>query len=211
MTARLLRIGVLAIVASALGLFLARALFPPRPAIPATEFATILPGPRPLPALALVGEDAQPLGAAFFSGHWTLVFFGYTHCPDICPTTLALLAQATRQLADLPAAEQPRVLFVSLDPERDEPRRVGEYARFFDRRFIGASGTPQAVAAAAAAFAVPYAKVALPDGSYTIDHGTGVIVVGPSGGIEAFASGLHDAGALARDYRKTVRYVGQRR
>lgn len=211
MSARLLRIGGVAIVAFALGLVLARVLFPPPPPIPTTEFATILPTPRALPELALVGADAKPLGSGFFAGHWTLVFFGFTQCADICPTTLALLAQATRQLADLPATERPRVLFVSLDPERDAPSRVGEYARFFDSSFIGATGTPAAVAAAAAAFAVPYAKVALPGGTYTIDHGSGVFVVGPTGGIEAFASGLHDPAVLARDYRKAVRYVELRR
>jgi protein SCO1/2 len=211
MSARLLRIGVIAIVAFALGLFLARALFPPRSAVPATELATILPTPRGLPALALVGADTRPLGSEFFRGRWTLVFFGFTQCPDLCPTTLGLLAQATRQLTDLPAAEQPRVLFVSLDPQRDTPQLVGDYVRFFDARFVGATGTPQAVADAATAFAVPFAKVSLPDGGYTIDHGSGVFIVGPSGGIEAFTSGLHDAGALARDFRKTMRYVEQRR
>jgi len=211
MTARLIRIGVLAIVAFALGLGLARALWPSKRAIPSTELATILPTPRSLPPLALLGQDARPLGPAFFKDHWTLVFFGFTRCADICPTTLAMLAEVSRNLSALPASERPRVLFVSVDPERDDPQRLAEYLRFFDPAFLGATGSVQAVAAAAAAFAVPYAKVALPDGSYTMDHGSGLYVVGPGGGIVAFASGVRDPGALARDYRKIVTYATQHR
>lgn len=209
MTARLVRIGVIAIVAFVLGLVLARALWPGRAAPPATETATLLLQPRGLPTLDLVDTAARPLGADFFRGHWTLVYFGFTSCPDICPTGLAMLAQVRKLLADLPSARQPRVLFVSLDPERDSPAQVGGYVRFFDPSFLGATGSQQAVAAAAAAFALPFAKVPLPTGGYTIDHGTAVYVVGPAGSIVAIASGVRDPGALARDYRKTVAFVNE--
>jgi len=211
MTARLVRIGVIAIVAFALGLVLARAILPSQPALPATELATVLPAPRALPALSLVRHDGQALGAEYFKGHWTLVFFGFTHCPDICPTTLALLARTTHSLADLPAPEQPRVLLVSLDPERDDARQLAAYVTFFDPAFIGATGSAAQVARAAAAFSVPYARVALPDGGYTIDHGAGIFVVGPSGGIVAIASGARDPAVLARDYRKIVDFVERTR
>jgi protein SCO1/2 len=135
------------------------------------------------------------------------VFFGFTNCPDICPTTLATLAQLTRQLTDLPAGQRPAVLMVSVDPERDDAERLRAYVKFFDPAFIGATGDLQAVAAAAAAFGVPYAKVSLPEGGYTMDHGSGVFIVGPSGGIVAYLSGPHDAAVMARDFRKVVAYV----
>jgi protein SCO1/2 len=183
---------------------------PARVEPPRTERATVLPEPRPLPPLALTNQDGQPLGANFFKDGWTLVFFGFTSCPDICPTTLATLAQTTRQLADLPAAERPRVLLITVDPERDDPRHLSAYVRFFDPAFLGATGDSQAVAAAAAAFAVPYAKVSLPEGGYTMDHGSGLFVVDPSGGIVAFSSAPHEADVLARDYRKVVSYVAAR-
>jgi protein SCO1/2 len=207
MTARPLRIGVLAIVAFAAGLILARALIPARVDLPPTERATVLPEPRPLPALALVNQDGQPLGKDFFKGGWTLVFFGFTTCPDICPTTLATLAQSVRQLDDLPAAERPRVLLVTVDPERDDPPRLAAYVKFFDPSFLGATGDPKAVADAAAAFGVPYSKVSLPEGGYTMDHGSGLFIVGPSGGIVAYSSAPHEAAVLARDYRKIVSHV----
>lgn len=210
MAARPLRIGILAIVAFAAGLFLARALWSPSPAPPQAERATIFPEPRALPALDLADQDGRPLGRDFFVKKWTLVFFGFTNCPDICPTTLATLAQFERQLTDLPADERPGVLLVSVDPERDDPTRLAAYVKFFDPAFTGATGTPQAVAETAAAFGVPYAKVSLPEGGYTMDHGSGVFVVGPTGGIVAYMSGPHDAGVMARDYRKIVAYAGGR-
>ena len=208
MAARPLRIGILAIVAFAAGLFLARLLFPPSTERPQTERASVLPSPRELPALDLQDQDGRPLGADFFRSHWTLVFFGFTQCPDICPTTLATLAQTVRQLSDLPAGQRPRVLLVSVDPERDDPARLAAYVRFFDPAFMATTGSVQAVADAAAAFGVPFAKVALPGGGYTMDHGAGIFVVGPDGGIVAYSSGPHDAGILARDFRKVLAYAG---
>jgi protein SCO1/2 len=206
MAARALRIGVLVIVAFVAGLILARVMAPSAVPVPQTERATVLSSPRLLPPLELVDQDGRPLAADFFAGHWTLVFFGFTQCPDICPTTLATLAGARRELADLPAQAQPRVLLVSVDPERDVPERLAAYVRFFDPAFLGATGSAESVATAASAFGVPYAKVALPEGGYTLDHGSGVFIVGPEGGIVAYLSGPHDASTIARDYRKIVEW-----
>lgn len=210
MAARPLRIGILAIVAFAAGLILARAFWSAPAVPPQAERGTIFPSPRALPALELTDHDGKPLGPDRFAERWTLVFFGFTNCPDICPTTLATLVQVKAQLADLPAEQQPGVLLVSVDPERDDPERLAAYVKFFDPGFVGATGTTQAVAAAAAAFGVPFAKVSLPDGGYTMDHGSGVFVVGPSAGIDAYLSGPLDAAAMARDYRKVVAFVGDR-
>jgi protein SCO1/2 len=211
MAVRTLRIVVLAIVAFAAGLLLARVLAPAKVEPPPTERATVFSSPRPVPPLDLVDQDGDALGPDFFEGHWTLVFFGFTQCPDVCPTTLATLAQSVRQLADLPAAQQPRVLLVSVDPERDTPDILAPYVRFFDPAFRGARGSLEATAAAAAAFNVPYAKVALPEGGYTLDHGSGIFIVGPTGGTVAYLSSPHDAATIARDYRKIVAWAGDRR
>lgn len=211
MAARPLRIGIFIIVAFVAGLLLARLLAPKPAAPPQTERATLLSTPKALPRLSLVDQDGQSLPADFFVGHWTVVFFGFTQCPDICPTTLATLAQANRLLADLPSAQRPRVLLVSVDPERDPPDRLAAYVRFFDPAFLGATGSLEATAAAAAAFGVPYAKVSTPEGGYTMDHGSGLFVVGPNGDMVAYLSGPHDAATIARDYRKIVAWAGNQR
>jgi len=211
MAVRTLRIVVVVIVAFAAGLLLARMLTPSRVEPPQTERATVFSAPRPVPTLDLVDQDGRPLGPDFFKGHWTLVFFGFTQCPDVCPTTLATLAQSVRQLADLPAAQQPRVLLVSVDPERDTADILAPYVRFFDPAFLAARGSLEATAAAAAAFNVPYAKVELPEGGYTLDHGSGIFIVGPSGGAEAYLSSPHEAATIAGDYRRIVAWSEERK
>jgi protein SCO1/2 len=205
---RTLGIAILAIVAFAAGLLIARSLERPHAAPVHTERATVLDTPRALPALSLVDQDGRPWGTDRFSGRWTLVFFGYTSCPDICPTTLATLVQVRKALADLPPAEQPRVLLVSVDPERDDPARLAAYVRFFDPSFEGATGDAGSVAAAAAAFGVPYLKVSVPGGGYNMDHGSGLFLVGPDGQLVAYSSAPHDAAVLARDYRSIVTREG---
>jgi protein SCO1/2 len=211
MAARPLRIAILVIVAFAAGLILARLLTPARIAPPETERATVLPEPRSLPPLDLVDQDGRALPAGFFASHWTLVFFGFTQCPDICPTTLATLAQVNAQLADLPDAARPRVLLISVDPERDPPERIAAYVRFFDPTFLGATGSAEATAAAAAAFGVPYARVSMPEGGYTMDHGSGLFLVGPGGGLVAYLSAPHETGVIARDFRRILEWTEERR
>jgi len=211
MAARPLRIVVLVIVAFAAGLLLARLLVPGKVAPPQLEQATVFPAPRALPTLDLVDQDGKPLPPRFFDGHWTLVFFGFTQCPDICPTTLATLAQANKQFGDLPAGSRPRVLLVSVDPERDPPSILAPYVRFFDPAFLAATGSLEATAAAAAAFNVPYAKVAQDGGGYTLDHASGIFVVGPPGGIVAYLSAPHDAARIAANVRSIITWSESQR
>ena len=96
-------------------------------------------------------------------GHWTLVFLGFTHCPDVCPTTLAELAEAQKQWAALPEATRPRVLFVSVDPERDTPDRIGEYAHAFHRDTLAATADVPALESFAKSLSMVFAKVPAPE------------------------------------------------
>jgi protein SCO1/2 len=213
MTARLtLRLGLFAIVAFVVGLVAARWLLPARPVpAPVTQNATVFQPPRAIAALELVDQDGQPFTQAALDRHWTYVFFGFASCPDVCPTTLTTLAQVSKQLADLPAQERPRVLLFTVDPERDTPERLREYVRFFDPGFGAVTGTLAGVQQAAAAFAVPFAKVPLPQGGYTMDHGAGLFLVAPDGNVLAYSSPPLRADALAQDYRKLVRYFEETR
>jgi protein SCO1 len=208
MTTRpLLRIVLAAIVAFALGLILARLFVRLREVpVPVTESATILPQPRELPPLDLIDQDGRALPRDFLRNHWTIVFFGFTQCPDVCPTTLTTLAQMKKKLADLPAEQQPRVLLVTVDPERDTAAILKPYVTFFDPAFLGATGTLAGTGQAASAFSIPFAKVPLPGGGYTMDHGAGLFMVSPRGALAAYSSPPLDATVLARDFRKVVQY-----
>lgn len=114
-----------------------------------------------------------------FSNKVVLLFFGYTHCPEVCPTTLADLAQAMRELG--PDAGKVQVLFVTLDPERDTPQVLGKFVPSFDPSFLGLYGDAQATAQAAKAFQVNYQKHYSKDGSYTLDHSDGTYLIGIGG------------------------------
>lgn len=174
------------------------------PSVPLTERATVLPSAAELAPFSLVDDRGGQIGPAAFRDRWTLVFFGFTRCPDVCPTTLAVLARARRALDDLAPAQRPDVLFVSVDPEHDDPASLGAYVRFFEPSFSAAWGPEVELAAAAAAFGVGYARIPLPDGGYTMEHGSSIFLVGPAGGIVAFMPAPHDAELIARDYRSIV-------
>lgn len=117
---------------------------------------------------------------ASFRGRWMLVYFGYTSCPDVCPTELATIAAVLRDLG--PEADRVAPLFITVDPARDTRKVLAVYVRLFDRRLIGLTGTPAEIAAAARAYRVFYRRVALHDGNaYLMDHSSFVYLMGPDG------------------------------
>ena len=117
---------VIAIVAVASGILSARWLLQQKAgAQSALTTATLLSPPRPLPPLEFVDQDNRPFGTDRLRGGWTFLFFGFTHCPDVCPATLSALAQTNKLLADLPGALRPQVVMISVDPERDTPEQPG--------------------------------------------------------------------------------------
>lgn len=170
---------------------------------PALEHATLFDAPRPLPSISLVDQAGAPYGAAQLRGHWTILFFGFVNCPDICPTTLATLAAARAALADLPPAERPAVTFVSVDPGRDTPEILGRYVKYFDPDFTGATGTREAIDALAASLGIAVI-IGTPaaDGSYSVDHSAAAYLVDPEVRIAALFGAPLEAGAVARDFRR---------
>jgi protein SCO1/2 len=170
---------------------------------PALEHATRYDAPRPLPPFALVDQAGRSFGPERLRGRWSFVFFGFVNCPDVCPTTLATLAAAEAALADLPAQDRPGVLFVSVDPGRDTPEILGRYVAHFDPAFTGATGSREAIDALAAALGV--AVIIGPpaaDGSYSVDHSAAVFLVDPEARVVALFGAPHDAGTIARDFRR---------
>jgi protein SCO1/2 len=194
---------VVAIVAVASGILSARWLLQSgRDAQPAVSTATLLSPPRPLPPLALVDQDNRPFGADQLRGGWTFVFFGFTSCPDVCPTTMNALAQTRKLLADLPERLHPQVVMISVDPERDTPERLAAYVRAFDPAFVGATATKPAIDQLAQRMGVLVATRPLDGDNYTVDHTSSVFLVGPDGALRALFSAPHTPKLIAEDYRR---------
>lgn len=136
--------------------------------------------PHPLPDLALVDHNGKPTSWSDFRGKWLVVFFGYTNCPDACPTGLTDLDQELRRLG--PDAAKIQGLFVTLDPERDTTARLKTYVPYFNPTFVGLRPEPQEIAALVKTFGVVYQKASPgPDGSYLIDHSLRYYVIDPQG------------------------------
>jgi protein SCO1/2 len=194
---------LVAIVAIAAGILLSWAVLE-RSSAPTLAKATLIDPPRQLPPMAFIDEQSQPFGPERLRGHWSILFFGFTYCPDICPTTLALLAQVEKQLADLPAEQRPQIVLVSVDPKRDTPERLAQYVKSFSPTFTGITGEQDAVHEFALKMGVPVAISPLPDGNYTVDHSAAIFIIDPNGAWRAISSTPHQAAVIAEDYRSIL-------
>jgi cytochrome oxidase Cu insertion factor (SCO1/SenC/PrrC family) len=127
--------------------------------------------------LALVDATGQTVTTDDFPGRFLLIYFGYTHCADQCPTALSAIVEALDEIG--PAAEHIQPLFVTVDPERDNGAMLRDFTAAFDRRLVGLTGSPEQIEAAAQALGIEYGKVTGGGGDYVIDHSTILSVIGP--------------------------------
>lgn len=135
-------------------------------------------------AFSLVDQAGRPVTEADFAGRWLLVYFGYTYCPDVCPTELGIVAAALDTMG--PAGEAVTPVLVTIDPERDTPAQLADYVSRFHPRMIGLTGSPEQVAQAARAYRVYYAKTRPAGaGDYLMDHSGFVYLVGPDGRVRS--------------------------
>jgi protein SCO1/2 len=157
--------------------------------------------------LALTGHDGKPRTLADFRGKVVVLFFGYTQCPDVCPTALAAVAEAKRRLGADGALVQG--VFVTVDPERDTPELLANYVPVFDPSFVGLYGDAAATERAAKEFKVLYRKVpgSTPE-TYTMDHSAGMFVFDRQGQLRLFVGHGTGVDALAHDLRELVRTPG---
>lgn len=191
-------VGAIAVVAALAGVYVARMLS--QPAVPSLESGTSLPQARVLPEFSLVDTQGKPTSPAALRGHPTLVFFGFTHCPDVCPTTLALLANVQKQAAQQdPATAGIKVALISVDPERDTPQQLGSYIASFHGDFIGLTGDASEIMKATRAFGVAAARVDLGGGNYTMDHSAAVFALDSQARIVAVFTPPLSAAAMTRD------------
>jgi protein SCO1/2 len=154
---------------------------------------TIIPGGRLLPALQLVNQNGQSIGTDAFSGHWSLVFMGFTNCGDVCPTTMAKL----RMLSD--RVTQPLdIVFVSVDPGRDTPEVIKRYVEKFDKDFVGMTGTPEQIEVFAAALTTPYFVDESAE-NYTVDHSSTLFLINPDAALVGVITPPLDIELIAAD------------
>jgi protein SCO1/2 len=136
--------------------------------------------PKAMPEFSLNTAAGQAFNRAALQGHWSLLYFGYTHCPDVCPTTLTDLDHMLMQLKDLPASQQPQVYFISVDPKRDDPKLVSDYAHYFNPGFTGVTGDVAGLRALAKPLGVDFSyDPADAKGDYGVNHSALVILVDP--------------------------------
>jgi protein SCO1/2 len=150
-------------------------------------------------SLALTDHTGKPRTLADFQGKVVAIFFGFTQCPDACPTTLAEMAKVMKELG--PDAGKVQVLFVSVDPERDTQELLKQYVTAFHPTFIGLSGDVEATARAAKEFKVYAQKKPLEKGGYTVDHSAGTFILDQQGRLRLFAQYGAGAQALLNDIR----------
>jgi protein SCO1/2 len=169
---------------------------------PTVEVATVLDMPRPLPAVSLTDSNGQPFALADLTGRYTLLFFGFTNCPDVCPLTLAVIAEALQELRQGPADLVPEVVFISIDPNRDSPARIRAYLGGFDPGFIGATADETTLAPLLEALSVTVHKEIHGDETYNVVHnGTIYVLDDNSRWTAIFGGSQHNADTVVSDYR----------
>ncbi|MEO7064979.1 MAG: SCO family protein [Dokdonella sp.] len=167
-------------VAAALGLWFGTRMFG-APVAPRLEAAVLYPVARALPAFQLTRSDGKPLTLADWKDHWTVAFFGYTNCPDVCPTTLAAFKQVWKLLDATGAANTMRFDFISVDPARDTPELLARYVAFFDKDFIAATGTDDELTRLTRALGLVYSIEKSSDNNYAVDHSAAAVIIDPAG------------------------------
>ncbi|MBA1263839.1 SCO family protein [Stutzerimonas sp. NM35] len=140
----------------------------------------LLPQSRTVPALSLTNQDGEPVQVDELKGKWTLLFFGYTFCPDICPATLAELRQVRNELPET-VRERMQPVLVSVDPHRDTPEQLKQYLGFFGDGFTGLTGPLDDIQTLANGVGIPFIPGDTSRENYTVDHSGNLVIIGPDG------------------------------
>ena len=189
MRPRSLIVGFLSGLAVAAGIWVAIGATTKESAAP--ESATVLPVKSGIPEFSLQTHDGTPADETIFEGQWDLVFFGFTQCPDICPLTLKVLQNARTELAERGFTPLPRIVLVSVDPERDTPERVAAYIRAFGEDNLGLTGDVVELRKLADGIGIFFEKRDGDGDQYLVDHSSVVLVIDPQGRFHALFSSPH--------------------
>jgi protein SCO1/2 len=176
----------------------------PRPPVDLIT-GTFLTPSRPLEDFSLIDQQGRKFDSANLQGHWSLLFFGYTNCPDFCPTTLTTLAAMKKRLSNARVPMLPQVIFVSVDAKRDTPAQLATYVPYFDPDFIGLTAADQpSIERIAKKLGVGVIIQPTSDGNYTVDHSGAIFVLDPDGKLTAILTGPFTVDALQSDFQRIV-------
>lgn len=162
--------------------------------------AVVLDEPRIFSDFELVDHNGKPFNIARMQDVWSIVFFGFSNCPDICPTTLAILNDTYSKMKDS-EKEKLQVIMISLDPERDTVEALAEYVPYFNSEFIGVTGNKHLIRRLTAEINVAYNIVPLEGGDYTVDHSTQLVLINPKGHYHGFFRAPHSETMLRSTWR----------
>lgn len=199
---------LLACVVIMAGLFISQHVHLKKRIDPSRFHGTLLEKPRAVNQFTLTGIDNQSFDNESLHGQWTMVFFGFTSCGYLCPTTMAELAKMYHILEEKGVKPLPNVVMISIDPDRDSLDKLDHYVKAFNPHFYGARGSDESVKKMAREMGIAYAKVTLPHAkdpeSYDVQHSGAVMLFNPQGKLSAFFTSPHQADFLAKDYSTLV-------
>lgn len=178
--------------------------------IPKGLEATVLDKARPLSSFTLQDHNGQAFTDQTLKGHWSFMFFGYVHCPDVCPIALKVIQDAWKQIPHDPAdTAAPQMVFVSVDPDRDTPELLKQYVRYFDPSFIGVTGKADEIDKLTGQLGILYGfedKDA--EGNYNVNHSAQFVLIDPQGRLRAVISPPHDPATIASNFQTIRNYYG---
>jgi protein SCO1 len=197
-TIAFLGLGAVALgIGVAVGIWLSRVENPPEIA------GFVYPQPRAVSPIALVASDGTAFTLDRLRGKWSFVYFGYSYCPDVCPTTLAQLARVQTLLAATGSGAGNQYIFVSVDPKRDTPEHLASYLSYFNKKFIGVTGTREALDKFTREIGVAYD---FPEGTngenYSVSHSSIVALFDPDARLHAIFTAPHKAETIAKDFQR---------
>jgi len=189
-------IAIVAVFAIGMGAWLSYQLAVPPPT---PRSATVLPATAPLPDFALLDQHGNAATRDTFHGQWDLVFFGFTNCPDVCPLTLQALASARKELLESDQDPLPRIVLVSVDPERDTPAVMNAYVSSFSNDILGVTGDLEELQKLTKGLGIFFAKSFAEDGNYSMDHSAAVLVINPEAELHSLFSAPHSIEDFVHD------------
>jgi protein SCO1/2 len=167
------------------------------------------PNPKPVGPFTLADQNQQPFGLERLKDKWTFLFFGYTHCPDVCPLTLSVLSDVKERLQQSPQGTQDvQVVFVSLDPQRDTPEQIGRYVQYFEEDFVGVTGDEETLSELTRQLGIVYRKTEPgPRGDYLVDHTASILLTDPQARLVGVFGAPHKAQVIAERFSAIRGYL----